>query len=112
MVLYAVKLQGLVDQLQHKMTSYKKQVEEAEEIAALNLAKFRQVQVAAAETEERASLSEQALARIRASARYKTTTVTKTQNVFNNSFQNHMKGFLKKCSLILRYSQTCFNDHL
>jgi len=73
--LHAVKLQGLVDQLQHKMTSYKKQVEEAEEIAALNLAKFRQVQVATAEAEERANLSEQALARIRASARYKTTVI-------------------------------------
>ena len=38
-------LQGLVDQLQGKVKSYKKQIEEAEEIAALNLAKFRQVQV-------------------------------------------------------------------
>ncbi len=73
--LCAVKLQGLVDQLQHKMTSYKKQVEEAEEIAALNLAKFRQVQVSTAEAEERANLSELALARIRANARYKTTVI-------------------------------------
>jgi hypothetical protein len=38
-------LQGLIDQLQHKVRSYKKQIEEAEEIAALNLAKFRQTQV-------------------------------------------------------------------
>jgi hypothetical protein len=30
-----------VDQLQSKIKSFKKQIEEAEEIAALNLAKFR-----------------------------------------------------------------------
>jgi uncharacterized membrane protein (DUF106 family) len=36
--------QALIDQLQGKIRSYKKQIEEAEEIAALNLAKFRQTQ--------------------------------------------------------------------
>merc|ERR1739844_134880 len=35
------RMQALVDQLQGKIKSYKKQIEEAEEIAALNLAKFR-----------------------------------------------------------------------
>merc|ERR1711990_395888 len=39
------RMQSLVDQLQAKIKSYKKQIEEAEEIAALNLAKFRKVQV-------------------------------------------------------------------
>merc|ERR1711990_758454 len=39
------RMQALVDQLQAKIKSYKKQIEEAEEIAALNLAKFRKVQV-------------------------------------------------------------------
>ena len=33
----------MVDKLQNKVKSYKKQIEEAEEIAALNLAKYRQV---------------------------------------------------------------------
>ena len=37
------RMQGLIDQLQGKIKSYKKQIEEAEEIAALNLAKYRQV---------------------------------------------------------------------
>merc|ERR1712180_587977 len=37
------RMQGLIDQLQGKIRSYKKQIEEAEEIAALNLAKYRQV---------------------------------------------------------------------
>merc|ERR1711937_970963 len=36
------RMQALIDQLQGKIKSYKKQIEEAEEIAALNLAKFRQ----------------------------------------------------------------------
>merc|ERR1711971_1104354 len=37
------RMQALIDQLQGKIKSYKKQIEEAEEIAALNLAKYRQV---------------------------------------------------------------------
>merc|ERR1711979_112135 len=38
------RMQALTYQLQSKIKSYKKQIEEAEEIAALNLAKFRQAQ--------------------------------------------------------------------
>merc|ERR1719334_1865308 len=37
------RMQALIDQLQGKIKSYKKQIEEAEEIAALNLAKYRKV---------------------------------------------------------------------
>merc|ERR1711874_865479 len=37
------RMQALIDQLQSKIKSYKKQIEEAEEIAALNLAKYRKV---------------------------------------------------------------------
>merc|ERR1711992_53516 len=44
------RMQGLIDQLQGKIKSYKKQIEEAEEIAALNLAKFRQAQAQLAES--------------------------------------------------------------
>ena len=62
-------MQGLIDQLQGKIKSYKKQIEEAEEIAALNLAKFRQVQTNLAGSTERADLNEQALAKTRARAR-------------------------------------------
>merc|ERR1719433_2609795 len=57
------RMQGLVDQLQAKIKTYKKQIEEAEEIAALNLAKFRQAQGNLADAEERADLNEQALAK-------------------------------------------------
>ena len=38
------RMQILIDQLQTKTKGYKKQIEEAEEIAALNLAKFRKAQ--------------------------------------------------------------------
>merc|ERR1712115_633844 len=63
------RMQGLIDQLQGKIKSYKKQIEEAEEIAALNLAKFRQAQAQLAESEERADLNEQALAKYKAKDR-------------------------------------------
>merc|ERR1712127_374216 len=55
------RMQALIDQLQSKIKSYKKQIEEAEEIAALNLAKYRQTQNNVADASERASGSEQAL---------------------------------------------------
>ena len=63
------RMQGLIDQLQGKIRSYKKQIEEAEEIAALNLAKYRQAQGQLGESEERADLNEQALAKFKAKER-------------------------------------------
>jgi len=65
----AERMQQLIDQLQGKIKSYKKQIEEAEEIAALNLAKYRQVSGTLAEAEERADLNEQALAKYKARGR-------------------------------------------
>merc|ERR1719436_927000 len=63
------RMQVLIDQLQGKIKSYKKQIEEAEEIAALNLAKFRQVQGNLGDSEARADLNEQALAKSKAKGR-------------------------------------------
>merc|ERR1712001_819967 len=54
------RMQNLVDQLQSKIKAYKKQIEEAEEIAALNLAKFRKVQGNVSAAMERADINEQA----------------------------------------------------
>ena len=83
-------MQGLIESLQQKIKTYKKQIEEAEEIAALNLAKlrqvgptksfsifflhrilhiFHQVQATLGASIERADLNEQALAKSRARAR-------------------------------------------
>merc|ERR1712173_167379 len=63
------RMQSLIDQLQSKIKSYKKQIEEAEEIAALNLAKFRQAQSNLAQSGERCDLNEQALAKAKARGR-------------------------------------------
>ena len=63
------RMQALIDQLQGKIKSYKKQIEEAEEIAALNLAKYRQVQGNLQQSGERADLNEQALAKMAARSR-------------------------------------------
>merc|ERR1712008_515133 len=51
----------LAGKLQSKIKTYKKQIEEAEEIAALNLAKFRKAQQELEETEDRARLAQSAL---------------------------------------------------
>merc|ERR1712001_307117 len=63
------RMQGLIDQLQGEIKSYKKQIEEAEEIAALNLAKFRQAQANLADAEERADINDQALGKLKAKLR-------------------------------------------
>jgi len=59
----------LVDKLQPKIKTYKRQIEEAEEIAALNLAKFRKAQQELEECEERTELAEQTMAKFRARGR-------------------------------------------
>merc|ERR1711878_111581 len=51
------RMSELASKLQGKIKTYKQQIEEAEEIAALNLAKFRKAQQELEETEERAKLA-------------------------------------------------------
>lgn len=63
------RMQAHIDQLQSKIKSYKKQIEEAEEIAALNLAKYRKVQGALSEAGQRADLNEHAAGKARARGR-------------------------------------------
>merc|ERR1712004_297454 len=55
------RMSYLASKLQQKIGTYKKQIEEAEEIAALNLAKFRKAQQELEETEDRARMAENAL---------------------------------------------------
>ena len=55
------RMSELASKLQQKIKTYKKQIEEAEEIAALNLAKFRKAQQELEETEDRGRLAETAL---------------------------------------------------
>merc|ERR1712241_690058 len=60
------RMQSLVDTLQGKIKSYKKQ---AEEVAALNLVKFRKVQGNLSEAEEAANIAETALSKAKSRAR-------------------------------------------
>ena len=62
------RMSELATKLQAKIKTYKKQIEEAEEIAALNLAKFRKAQQELEATEERCNLAESGLGAIRASS--------------------------------------------
>merc|ERR1711997_1196158 len=52
----------LAQKLQMKIKTYKKQIEEAEEIAALNLAKYRKAQQELEETEDRSKMAQAQLA--------------------------------------------------
>merc|ERR1719479_499995 len=62
-------MQVLVDSLQSKIKTYKKQIEEAEEIASLNLAKYRTVMARLSDAEEQADLNEKALAKTKVKVR-------------------------------------------
>lgn len=58
-------MSDLATKLQQKIKTYKKQIEEAEEIAALNLAKFRKAQQELEETEDRTKIAETQLSMAR-----------------------------------------------
>merc|ERR1712020_865813 len=51
------RMSDLANKLQQKIKTYKKQIEEAEEIAALNLAKYRKAQQGLEEAEERGKMA-------------------------------------------------------
>merc|ERR1712170_178290 len=59
------RIAELVEKLQQKIKSYKKQIEEAEEIAAINLAKYRKAQQELEEAEERSRLAENNVNKVR-----------------------------------------------
>ena len=59
------RMSELAGKLQQKIKTYKQQIEEAEEIAALNLAKFRRAQQELEETEDRAKMADANLSVVR-----------------------------------------------
>merc|ERR1712156_501020 len=59
------QMSELAQKLQAKIKTYKEQIEEAEEIAALNLAKFRKAQQELEETEDRTKMAEAQLSMVR-----------------------------------------------
>ena len=63
------RLSDMIEKLQNKLKVFKRQAEEAEEIAAVNLGKFRKVQHELEEAEERADIAENQLSKVRAKNR-------------------------------------------
>merc|ERR550519_2962188 len=62
------RMSELANKLQMKIKTYKKQIEEAEEIAALNLAKFRKAQQELEEAEDRSKMAGNQLSLVRAAS--------------------------------------------
>ena len=60
------RMQAMIDNMQQKIKSYKKQIEEAETIAGLNLAKYKQVQANLTVRAEEVDAAEHARARSKA----------------------------------------------
>jgi len=63
------RLHDLVEKLQSKLKTYKRQVDDAEQVATGNLAKYRQIQHQLEDAEERADVAENSLAKMRARGR-------------------------------------------
>lgn len=63
------RMEELLERLQSKMKAYKRQVEEAEEQANMNLAKYRKTVHELDDAEERADIAESALTKIRTKKR-------------------------------------------
>ncbi|XP_067914739.1 myosin-4-like [Heterodontus francisci] len=72
-----VRLQDLVDKLQLKVKSYKRNVEDAEEQANVHISKFRKTQHELEEAEERADIAESQINKLRAKSRVITSKVKK-----------------------------------
>jgi len=62
-------MQDLIDKLTQKFKVYKRQIEETEEVAQTNLAKYRQVQTQLDDAEERADVAENSLTKLRSKNR-------------------------------------------
>ncbi|WAR11021.1 MYS-like protein [Mya arenaria] len=81
------RLQELIDKLHGKIKSYKRMAEEAEEVAAINLAKYRKVADELDNAEDRASFAENSLQKSRLATRSQSTsrvtgsTVVRTRKV-------------------------------
>uniref|UniRef100_A0AAF5PU14 Myosin motor domain-containing protein n=1 Tax=Wuchereria bancrofti TaxID=6293 RepID=A0AAF5PU14_WUCBA len=61
----------LIEKMQTKIKTYKRQIEEAEQLATQNLGKYRQMQHMLEDAEERADTAENSLVRIRTRNRFK-----------------------------------------
>ncbi|MCP9264596.1 Slow myosin heavy chain 1 [Dirofilaria immitis] len=103
------RLTELVDKLQGKIKVYKRQVEEAEEVAAINLGKYRQLQTQLDDANERADIAENSLAKLRSKNRASTiaplaVSAKKNQSVLGQSSAlNFIASLLVQLILPLLY---------
>merc|ERR1712127_474058 len=65
----STRLQRNVEKLDSKLKSYRRQVEESEEIASNNLSKYRQAQQELEQVYERADIAENQVSKLRAQSR-------------------------------------------
>nr|CRZ24364.1 BMA-MYO-5 [Brugia malayi] len=65
------RMYDLIEKMQTKIKTYKRQIEEAEQLATQNIGKYRQMQHMLEDAEERADTAENSLVRIRARNRFK-----------------------------------------
>ncbi|XP_022644833.1 myosin heavy chain, muscle-like isoform X2 [Varroa destructor] len=63
------RMHELVDQLQNKVSTYRKQLEDSEEIASMNLAKFKKAQQELEDADERVRSAEQQIQKLRSKIR-------------------------------------------
>ncbi|VDK27060.1 unnamed protein product [Gongylonema pulchrum] len=66
----AERMYDLIEKLQAKIKTYKRQLEEAEQLATHNLGKYRQLQHMLEDAEERADIAENSLSKMRAKSRF------------------------------------------
>jgi len=90
-----LRLQDLTEKLQNKIKVYKRQVEEAEEIAALNLAKYRKAQTDLEDSAERADAAENQLGKLRAKNR---STVSASRSTAADDFRD--SGAARAASMV------------
>jgi len=90
-----LRLKDHIEQLQNKIKAYRKQVEETEEIASLNLSKYRKVQQEMEDACERADEAENQLAKMRAKNRS-----TVSQSRGESQMVNRERGWL---ALVARF---------
>ena len=101
------RMSELANKLQQKIKTYKKQIEEAEEIAALNLAKYRKAQQGLEEAEERAKMAGTTLSMTGARAG----SVVSTKTFFKSNYLSRFLGYHEINKIIIDFSCEVITHH-
>ena len=101
------RMSELANKLQQKIKTYKKQIEEAEEIAALNLAKYRKAQQGLEEAEERAKMAGTTLSMTGTRAG----SVVSTKTFFKINYLSRFLGYHEINKIIIDFSCEVITHH-